>query len=135
MNQIVSFVIGNGFNGVDIDCEDDNGFTGTYDGIGFLRELTSGLYQALLPSGQNIYITHAPQTPYWDANSAYKGAYAQIWQQVGDQIAWINNQFYNNSDYDKDAAAKVFWYVRASLPLQGAQKLFSRRPCCGCGCR
>jgi chitinase len=133
VDQIVSFVTGNGFNGVDIDYEDDNGFTGTYDGIRFLRELTSGLYQALLPSGQNI-ITHAPQTPYWDANSAYKGAYAQIWQLVGDQIAWINNQFYNNSDYDKDAATKVLWYGRVAA-INRSTKTFSGRPCCGCGCR
>jgi hypothetical protein len=58
VDQIVNFVTTNGFNGVDIDYEDDSGFTGTYDGIGFLSELTNGLYQALLPSGQNI-ITHA----------------------------------------------------------------------------
>jgi chitinase len=121
VDQIVNFVTTNGFNGVDIDYEDDSGFTGTYDGIGFLSELTNGLYQALLPSGQNI-ITHAPQTPYWDANSKWKGAYAQIWQQVGDQIAWINNQFYNNPDYDKDAATKVFWYGRVAATT-GAQKL------------
>src|SRR5271166_3802776 len=110
VNQIVNFVTRNGFNGVDIDYEDDAGFTGTYDGIGFLSALTNGLAQAL-PSGQNI-ITHAPQTPYWDKQSEWKGAYAQIWQRVGNQITWINNQFYNNPDYDKDAATKVSWYQK-----------------------
>ena len=81
VEQLVSFVTSNGFNGVDIDYEDDAGFTGTYDGIGFLVALTNGLAKAL-PSGQNI-ITHAPQTPYWDPN--YNNApYAKIWQGAGD---------------------------------------------------
>jgi mannan endo-1,4-beta-mannosidase len=119
VGQIINFVTSNGFNGVDIDYEDDAGFTGTYDGIGFLSALTNGLAQAL-PSGQNM-ITHAPQTPYWDSNY-YNAPYAQIWQQVGNQIAWINNQFYNNSDYDKDAATKVFWYQKVAA-ITGAHKL------------
>src|SRR5271165_5435216 len=119
VGQIVNFVTSYGFNGVDIDYEDDAGFTGTYDGIGFLSALTNGLAQAL-PSGQNI-ITHAPQTPYWDSNY-YNAPYAQIWQQVGNQITWINNQFYDNPDYDKDAATKVFWYQNVAAII-GAQNL------------
>jgi chitinase len=119
VNQIVNFVIIYGFNGVDIDYEDDAGFTGTYDGIGFLSDLTTRLYQAL-PLGQNI-ITHAPQTPYWDPNY-YNAPYAQIWQRVGDRIAWINNQFYNNTDYDKDAPTKVLWYQNVAR-ITGARKL------------
>ncbi|MBV8362756.1 MAG: LysM peptidoglycan-binding domain-containing protein [Deltaproteobacteria bacterium] len=120
VNQIVNnFVTRYGFNGVDIDFEDDAGFTGTYDGIGFLSNLTSGLYQ-VLPSGRNI-ITHAPQTPYWNPN--YDNApYTQIWRRVGNQIAWINNQFYDNPDYDRDAATKVLWY-RNVAAITGAQKL------------
>jgi chitinase len=109
VNQIVNnFVIEYGFNGVDIDYEDDNGFTGVYDGIKFLSQLTSALAQAL-PAGQNI-ITHAPQTPYWDPNAIYNNAYTKIWQQVGNQITWINNQFYNNKSYDATPALKVQWY-------------------------
>jgi chitinase len=119
VGQIVNFVTSYGFNGVDIDYEDDAGFTGTYDGIGFLSALTNGLAQAL-PSGQNI-ITHAPQTPYWDSNY-YNAPYAQIWQQVGNQITWINNQFYDNPDYDKDAATKVLWYQNVAA-ITGAQNL------------
>jgi chitinase len=120
VNQIVSFVTNYGFNGVDVDYEDDTGFTGTYDGVGFLSALTSRLAQAL-PAGQNI-ITHAPQTPYWDPNAAYDNAYTQIWQRVGNQITWINNQFYNNSDYDKDAPLKVTWY-RNIVAITGSEKL------------
>ena len=64
MEQIVSWVGSIDADGVDIDFEDSNAFTGKagYDGITFLSELTSGLSQAL-PSGS--IITHAPQTPYW----------------------------------------------------------------------
>lgn len=119
VNQIVDYVTNHGFNGVDIDYEDDAGFTGAYDGVGFLSALTSGLAQALPPE-QNI-ITHAPQTPYWD--SCYNnGPYTQIWQRVGNSIAWINNQFYNNSAYDKDAATKVLWYQRVS-GITGPERL------------
>jgi chitinase len=119
VNQLCNFVTRNGFNGVDIDYEDDAGFTGTYDGIGFLSALTSGLAQAL-PSGQNI-ITHAPQTPYWDRNF-HHAPYDQVWQRVSNQITWINNQFYHNPNYDKDAATKVFWY-RKIVAITGSEKL------------
>jgi glycosyl hydrolase family 18 (putative chitinase) len=110
VKQIVSWVDSTGADGVDIDFEDSGAFTGKagYDGITFLSELTSGLSQAL-PSGS--IITHAPQTPYWDTNSEYKAAYSQVHSQVGNSIAWYNNQFYNNSRYDGDAATKVASYL------------------------
>src|ERR1700747_2500824 len=57
VNQIVNFVNTYGFTGVDIDYEDSSGFTGSYDGVGFLIALTSALVEAL-PAGQNI-VTHA----------------------------------------------------------------------------
>jgi chitinase len=119
VNQIVdNFVKQYGFNGVDIDYEDDAGFTGTYNGIDFLSALTSDLAQAL-PSGQNI-ITHAPQIPYWDSNY-YSAPYAQIWQRVSNQITWINNQFYNQPGYDTTAADKVNWYQKI-VAITGPQK-------------
>jgi chitinase len=121
VNQIVNFVTTYGFNGVDIDYEDSSGFTGSYDGVGLLTTLTSALAGAL-PSGQNI-ITHAPQTPYWDPSWKNANApYAQIWQQVGNQIAWINNQFYNNPLWDATADLKVQWYQNVAA-ITGAQKL------------
>lgn len=119
VEQLVNFVTSNGFNGVDIDYEDDAGFTGTYDGIGFLIALTNGLARAL-PSGQNI-ITHAPQTPYWDP--CYNNApYAEIWQGAGNQITWVNNQFYNNAPWDTTPELKVEWYNQIA-GITGAQKL------------
>jgi chitinase len=109
VEQIVSCVGSIGADGVDIDFEDSNAFTGKagYDGITFLSELTSGLYQALPPGS---IITHAPQTPYWDKNSLYNAAYSNLHSQVGNSIAWYNNQFYNNPRYDTDAATKVASY-------------------------
>jgi chitinase len=126
VNQIVGFVNNYNFNGVDIDYEDDAGFGDnfSYDGVTFLSALTSGLAQQL-PSGRNI-ITHAPQTPYWDSHSSLaRGGtppYFQIWKNVGTKIAWINNQFYNNSTYDATAALKVQKYEDIA-GLIGAQQL------------
>jgi nucleoid-associated protein YgaU/chitinase len=117
VSQLVNFVIQNGFNGVDIDDEDDPGYTGTYNGVGFLVALTKQLYQAL-PSGQNI-ITHAPAPGYWFPGT-YNNAYTQIWQQAADEIAWINCQFYDN-DVDT-AAAKVNTYQQIAN-ITGPQKL------------
>jgi hypothetical protein len=41
---------------------------------------------------------------------------------VGSQITWINNQFYDNPDYDRDAATKVLWYQSVAA-ITGAQNL------------
>jgi hypothetical protein len=121
VNSINMFVLINGFNGVDIDYEDNAGFTGTYDGIGFLSELTSGLAHAL-PPGHNI-VTHAPQTVYWYPGDGFGAAYQQIWQRVGNQIAWFNNQFYDNAARDATAGLKVQTYrdiagIAGGPPLQ-----------------
>jgi nucleoid-associated protein YgaU len=116
-----NWVMKYGFNGVDIDYEDDSGFTGTYNGVDFLSRLTSGLYQALAPSGRSI-ITHAPSTPFWDPQGGYGAGYVSIWQNVGGQIAWINNQFYDNQTYDHTAALKVHWYQQIA-ETTGPQKL------------
>jgi hypothetical protein len=128
---VTNWVMQYGFNGVDIDYEDDAGFDqpgqpANYDGVGFLVALTTGLYQAL-PSGQNI-ITHAPSPPFWDPQGGYYAAntqiaaYTQIWQQAGSEIAWINCQFYDNQTYDQTAALKVHWYQQIAQ-ITGAQKL------------
>jgi len=128
VNNIAAFVRENGFNGVDIDFEDDAGFLGAYEGIKLLSDLTSGLYQALAPSGQNI-ITHAPQSPYWYPNGGYgdPAPSFQIWQQVGNQIAWVDNQFYSNSAYDSTAPLKVQSY-KAIAAITGPQKLLMGVP-------
>lgn len=121
--QIAGYVTANGFSGVDIDYEDDNGFTGGYDGVTFLIELTNRLAQEL-PPGQNI-ITHAPQPPYFDPNGRYGNSYTQIWQETGNNISWFNCQFYNNPRYSSSAGSKVSSYetfagtIGASALLMG----------------
>ena len=132
VEQIINFVTYYNFDGVDIDYEDNAGFgdNRTYDGVAFLSTLTS-LLADNLPSGQNI-ITHAPQTPYWDSSSEFAAGgiapYLQILQNVGNQIDWINNQFYNNSDYDSTAARKVEYYQAVVNLIGGPQKLLLGSP-------
>ena len=123
---VTNWVTKYGFDGVDIDYEDDSGFTGTYDGVGFLIALTNGLAQAM---PQKI-ITHAPQTPYWDP--LYNNAYNQIWKGAGDQITWINNQFYNNPQFDATPDLKVEWYDKIASTT-GAQKLMVGAPVTAAG--
>ena len=124
--QIAGYVTANGFSGVDIDYEDDYGFTGVYDGVTFLIELTNGLAQQL-PPGQNI-ITHAPQPPYFDPNNKrYNSAYTRIWQGAGDNISWFNCQFYNNPAYDVPASSKVSYY-EIFAGITGASELLMGVP-------
>jgi chitinase len=115
VKQVVACVVQNGFSGVDIDFEDDNGFTGGYDGVGFLSNLSNELYQAL-PAGQKI-ITHAPQTPYWDQNW-HNGPYCTIHARAGSSMAWYNNQFYSNTGYDDDDATKRNWYEKVAAVVR-----------------
>jgi len=124
--QIAGYVTANGFSGVDIDYEDDYGFTGVYDGVTFLIELTNGLAQQL-PPGQNI-ITHAPQPPYFDPNNKrYNSVYTRIWQGAGDNISWFNCQFYNNPSYDAPASSKVSYY-EIFAGITGASELLMGVP-------
>jgi chitinase len=127
VQQVVTYVKANGLSGVDVDYEDDNGFTGAYDGVDFLVGLTSALVSEL-PIGQYI-ITHAPQTPYWDRNY-YNAPYKQIWERAGDfeyGITWINNQFYNNPRYDATPELKVQWFNTIAT-LTGPEKLMLGAP-------
>jgi chitinase len=110
-SQIETIVHNNGFDGVDIDFEDDSGFTGTYDGVDFLTRLTNDLYSGLQPTWQNI-ITHAPQAPYF--TSDYNTAYNDIFANTYPNIAWFNLQSYNNncpgSSNDCTATQKIADY-------------------------
>ena len=123
VQQVVAFVTSNGLNGVDIDYEDDNGFSTrdkngnwagppVYDGVQLLIDLTNGLAQQLPPGS---IITHAPQPPYFDPGAGYNppggtAPYTQIWEAAGNNISWVNCQFYNNSSYDDPADTKVASY-------------------------
>ena len=113
VQQVVAFVTANRLNGVDIDYEDDNGFSTRdkngnylapppYDGAQLLIDLTNGLAQQLPPGS---IITHAPQPPYFYPDAGYNppggtAPYTRIWEAAGNNISWVNCQFYNNSNYD-----------------------------------
>lgn len=93
--SIAAFVKEYNLDGVDIDYEDTAAFMGRadYSGVDFLVNLTKALRQEL-PSPQYL-ITHAPQPPYLQVGSGMDG-YVTIMEQAGDQIDWLNVQFYNN---------------------------------------
>ncbi|MBV8570405.1 MAG: ricin-type beta-trefoil lectin domain protein [Acidobacteriaceae bacterium] len=121
VNQLTGIVTGNSpigpqgasFDGVDIDFEDTSSFQNQagYDGVDFLTQLTNGLYNQL---PQLSIITHAPQTPYWLQNYSYDmPPYALLFSKTGNEIAWFNNQTYNNcisGGWDCTAQAKVSDY-------------------------
>ncbi len=96
--QIAGFVAQRGLDGVDIDFEDTAGFErgSAYDGVAFLVSLTREL-AAALPAGKNL-ISHAPQPPYL---SPYfeGGPYLKVLKGAGDDISWINLQYYNNPGF------------------------------------
>lgn len=96
--QIADFVIARGLDGVDVDFEDTAGFESgsSYDGVAFLVSLTREL-AAALPAGRNL-VTHAPQPPYL-APGFEGGPYLKVLQQAGDDISWINLQYYNNPGF------------------------------------
>jgi chitinase len=127
VSQIICWVENLGVNGVDIDFEDSDafvedgsgGFVAGYNGIQFLSDLTSKLYQNLPPGS---LITHAPQIPYWDVNY-HSAPYSQINGQAGQYITWYNTQFYNNSVYDSNDASKVSRYLTAAEGISSTKLL------------
>jgi len=139
VQQVVAFVTANRLNGVDIDYEDDNGFSTQdengnyapppYDGVQLLIDLTNGLAQQLPPGS---IITHAPQPPYFDPDAGYNppggtAPYTRIWEAAGNNISWVNCQFYNNSKYDEPASTKVSSY-NTIAKITGAPKLLVGAP-------
>eukprot|EP01084_Bolivina_argentea_P062776 114761_1 len=92
--KISQFVIDNEFDGVDIDYEDSESFSGSGLGEYWLTNFTIELRKNL-PLNQYI-ITHAPQAPYFMGKSQYPlGSYLYIHTHIGMDIDWYNIQFYN----------------------------------------
>lgn len=96
--QIADIVVRHQLDGVDIDYEDTGsmGTSGEYNGVEFMIELTKTLYLQL-PEAQRL-ISHAPQPPYL---SPYflDGPYLKILEEAGNNIDWINMQYYNNPGF------------------------------------
>ncbi|ORX58941.1 glycoside hydrolase family 18 protein, partial [Hesseltinella vesiculosa] len=100
-NNLAAIVKQYGFDGADIDWEDNNAMdAGT--GEAWLITFQQAL-RAQLPEGQYL-ISHAPQAPYFIVNKSLypNGAYQAVHAKVGSTIDWYNTQFYNqgSSGYD-----------------------------------
>lgn len=115
--SIAAFIKKYNLDGIDLDYEDTAGFMGTagYNGVDLLVNLTKALRQEL-PSSQYL-ITHAPQPPYLEVGSGMDG-YVQIMQQAGEDIDWLNIQFYNNPPWSGNPSEIIKSYHTYSQ-LQG----------------
>ncbi|WDE13762.1 glycosyl hydrolase family 18 protein [Thalassomonas haliotis] len=126
--NIACFITDNQLNGVDIDFEDTAAFTGGagYSGVDFLVKLTRALRE-ILPAPQYL-ITHAPQPPYL-ASGNPMGGYVQVMAEAGEDIDWLNVQFYNNPPWSAKPPEIVSSYEKyAQLPGLSAEKLLIGLP-------
>ncbi len=101
---VAQMVRDRGLDGVGIDFEISKAFEGgrdqPFDGRQMLIALTHALKVAL-PEGS--LISHAPQSPYLSRHW-HGGPYLDVLQAVGDEIDWIQVQYYNNPDFDSPVA-------------------------------
>jgi hypothetical protein len=104
-----------GFDGADIDWEDNNAMDGG-TGEQWLITFQNAL-RAELPSGQYL-ISHAPQAPYFIVNKAQypNGAYQTVHKQVGSSIDWYNTQFYNQGSSGYDTCTTLLTQSGGAFP-------------------
>ncbi|KZL21534.1 Chitinase D precursor [Pseudovibrio axinellae] len=116
VTALTDFVTSNNFDGIDIDWEDSAAAIGQggYNAVDFLVSLTQKLKEAL-PTDQNM-ITHAPQPPYLDPEW-YGGPYLDVMRQAGDDIDYLNIQYYNNPAWvgDDNNPASETQYVAGTV--------------------
>ncbi|WP_247671026.1 glycosyl hydrolase family 18 protein [Pseudoalteromonas sp. MMG005] len=127
-DSLASFVKNNQLDGVDIDYEDTPAFTGQagYDGAQFLISLTQELRKRL-PSPDYI-ISHAPQPPYLE-QGGYMAGYVEVIEQVGQEIDWLNVQFYNNPPWSANPDQIVSSYLNyTKLPNMSPEKVIAGFP-------
>ncbi|KAI9463815.1 glycoside hydrolase family 18 protein [Boletus coccyginus] len=99
-NDMASWVIQYGVNGIDIDYEDLAAFTsGQGTAESWLISYTKQL-RTKLPQGQYT-LSHAPLAPWFSPTMWSGGGYLVVHKSVGHLIDWYNVQFYNQgtSDY------------------------------------
>ncbi|KAH8551205.1 glycoside hydrolase superfamily, partial [Umbelopsis sp. PMI_123] len=104
-----------GFDGADIDWEDNNAMDGG-TGEQWLITFQNAL-RAELPSGQYL-VSHAPQAPYFYINTIQypNGAYQTVHKQVGSSIDWYNTQFYNQGTSRYDTCATLLTSSGGAFP-------------------
>lgn len=127
-DSLASFVKNNQLDGVDIDYEDTAAFTGQagYNGAQFLVSLTQELRKRL-PSPDYI-ISHAPQPPYLE-QGGYMAGYIEVVEQAGQDIDWLNVQFYNNPPWSANPDQIVSSYLNyTKLPNMSPEKVIAGFP-------
>lgn len=127
-DSLASFVKNNELDGVDIDYEDTPAFTGQagYNGAQFLVSLTQELRKRL-PSPDYI-ISHAPQPPYLE-QGGYMAGYVEVVQQAGQEIDWLNVQFYNNPPWSANPDQIISSYLNyTKLPNMSPEKVIAGFP-------
>ena len=99
--KLAEIVRDNDLDGIDIDWEDTVGFThpNIYDGRQFLIDLTTALRNEL-PRSEGFEISHAPQPPYLDPSHGVIAGYFDVMNAVGEEIDFLNMQYYNNQPSD-----------------------------------
>ncbi|WP_017218635.1 glycosyl hydrolase family 18 protein [Pseudoalteromonas sp. NJ631] len=127
-DSLADFVKNNHLDGIDIDYEDSAAFiaNASYDGVQFLVSLTQALRKQL-PSPRYC-ISHAPQPPYLE-HGGYMAGYLKIVEQVGEDIDWLNVQFYNNPPWSACPDQIVSSYMDyIKLPNMSAKKIIAGFP-------
>lgn len=96
-DDIVSIVVANNFDGVDIDVEDANLFMKISDLTNYLADKFSSSKE----------ISHAPQSANFRDNTGQPTDYFTVYKNCGDRIDFLNVQFYNQG-CTHDTYAKLF---------------------------
>ncbi|MCG7534152.1 glycosyl hydrolase family 18 protein [Pseudoalteromonas sp. OOF1S-7] len=125
---LAKFVTDNHLDGIDLDYEDTAAFTGNagYDGAQFLISLTQELRKRL-PSPDYV-ISHAPQPPYLEQGGSMAG-YIEVVEQAGQDIDWLNVQFYNNPPWSANPDQIVSSYLNyTKLPNMSPVKIVAGFP-------
>ena len=118
-----TYDFGPGLDGVDFDLENFASYTGgpeTTTWAANLAALTTAVRKAI---GPDKLITHAPQTPYllsnWSSTQAginSQALYTQMMDLAGDDVDWLNVQFYSNGEVNSAITLAGYRALNAKWP-------------------
>ena len=80
--------------GIDLDIEGITGTEDTTTSYTFLGEISKGITEIVMPDGRTPFVTHAPQTPYFN-NKGFGFIYVLLEYYYSNYISFYNVQFYN----------------------------------------
>jgi hypothetical protein len=93
---MAKWVLDYDLDGIDVDYED---FSAINAGDGKAEQWLITFTKTLRDNLPNHIITHAPVAPWFSKANYPAGAYAKVFESVGDSIDWFNVQFYNQDEY------------------------------------